>query len=58
MNSTLKQVAVKCHWFRQKIGEDFVISNIESENCKADIFNKVLPGTFSGIGNFITVFKA
>ena len=44
MNSTLKHIAVKYHWFRQHVGKEFVIRKIESENQKADIFTNVLQG--------------
>ena len=39
---TPKQIAVKYHSFRQNVGKEFVIRNIESENQKADIFTKGL----------------
>ena len=44
MNPTFKNIAVKYHWFRQQVGEDFLIRKIESENRKADIFTKGLQG--------------
>ena len=44
MTPTSKQIAVKYHWFRQHIGKEFLIWNIESENQKVDIFTKVLQG--------------
>ena len=44
MTTTSKPIAVKYHWFRQHVGKEFVIRKIESENQKADIFNKVLQG--------------
>ena len=44
MNPKSKHIAVKYHWFRQNVGKDFVIRNIESENQKADIFTKGLQG--------------
>ena len=44
MNTTLKYIAVKYHWFRQHIGNEFVIQKKESENQKADIFTKGLLG--------------
>ena len=39
-----KHIAVKYHWFRDKIGEQhgIVLNKIESENQKADIFTKGL----------------
>ena len=42
MNPTSKHIAFKYHWFRQHVGKEFVIHNIESENKKADIFTKGL----------------
>ena len=42
MTPTSNHIAVKYHWFRQHIGQDFVIWNINSENQKADIFIKGL----------------
>ena len=44
MTTTSKHVAVKFHWFRQHVGKEFVIRNIESENHNTDIFTKVLQG--------------
>ena len=44
MNHTSKHIAFKYHWFRQKVGKEFVIRKIESENKKADIFTKGLQG--------------
>ena len=44
MTPSLKHIAVKYHWFRQHVGKEFVIRNIESENQKADIFTKGLQG--------------
>ena len=44
MTPSSKHIAVKYHWFRQKIGIEFVIRKIESENQKADIFTKGLQG--------------
>ena len=44
MTPTSKHIAVKYHWFRQHVGKEFVIRNIESENQKADIFTKGLQG--------------
>ena len=41
---TSKHISVKYHWFRQHVGKEFVIRNIESENRKADIFTKGLQG--------------
>ncbi len=44
MTPRTKHIAVKYHWFREKIGEDkgIVLKKIESENQKADIFTKGL----------------
>ena len=39
-----KHIAVKHHWFRQHVGKEFVIREIESENQKANIFTKRLQG--------------
>ena len=47
MTSTSKHIAVKYHWFRQHIREDFVIWKINSENQKADFSTKVLQGGIS-----------
>ena len=44
MTPTSKHIVVKYHWFRQRVGKEFVIRKIESENQKADIFTKVLQG--------------
>ena len=41
---TSKHIAVKYHWFRQHVGEEYVVWNIKSENQKADIFTKGLQG--------------
>ena len=41
---TSKHIAFKYHWFGQHIGKECVIRKIESENQKADIFNKGLQG--------------
>ena len=42
MNPTSKHITVKYHWFRQNVGKEFLIQEIESENQKADIFTKGL----------------
>ena len=44
MTPTSNHIAVKYHWFRQRVGKEFVIQNIKSENQKADIFTKGLQG--------------
>ena len=44
MTPTSNHISVKYHWFRQQVGKEFVIRNIESENHKADIFSKGLQG--------------
>ena len=44
MTPSSKHIPVKYHWFRQHVGEEFLICNIESENQKADIFTKGLQG--------------
>ena len=44
MTPTSKHISVKYHWFRQHVGKEFMISKIESENQKADIFTKGLQG--------------
>ena len=44
MTPTSNHTAVKYHWFRQQVGNEFVIQKIKSENQKADIFTKVLQG--------------
>ena len=44
MTPTSKHIAVKYHWFRQHVEEEFVIRKIESENQKADIFTNRLQG--------------
>ena len=38
MTPTSNQTATKYHWFRQQVGKEFVIREIESENQKADIY--------------------
>ena len=50
MSPTSKHIAAKYHWFRQHVGKEFVIQEIESENQKANIFTKGLQGQiFVGI---------
>ena len=44
MTPSSKHISVKYHWFRQHVGKEFVIWNIDSENQKADIFTKGLQG--------------
>ena len=44
MNIKSNHIAVKYHWFRQHVGNEFVIRKIDSENQKADIFAKGLQG--------------
>ena len=39
-----KYIAVKYHWFRQHVGNEFLIWKTKSENQKADIFTKGLHG--------------
>ena len=39
-NSYIQGVFVKYHWFRQQVGNEFVIWKIKSENQKAGIFTK------------------
>ena len=41
---TSNKIDVKYHCFRQHVGKEFVIQDIESENQKADIFTKCLQG--------------
>ena len=54
MNTTPKHISVKYHWFRQHIGNEFVIQKIESEIQKADILTKVLQGDcFYSIRKFL-----
>ena len=54
MTPTPKHSAVKYHWFRQHVGNEFVIWNIESENQKVDIFTKILQGQiFVKISKFL-----
>ena len=53
-NPSSKQISVRYHWFRQHVGEEFVIRKIESENQKADIFTKGLQGQiFVSIRKFL-----
>ena len=44
MTPRTKHIAIKYHWFRDKIGEvhGVLLRKIESENQKADIFTKGL----------------
>ena len=57
MNPTSKHIAFKYHWFRQHVGKEFLIQNIESENQKADIFTKGLQGQiFVSIGELLCVW--
>ena len=44
MTPILNHIAVKYHWFRHHVGNEFVIRNIDSENQKADIFTKGVQG--------------
>ena len=44
MNPASKHIAVKYHWFRNYVGKESVIREIESKNQKADIFTKGLQG--------------
>ena len=44
MTPSSNHIAVKYHWFRQHVGNEFVIRKIESENQRADIFTKGLQG--------------
>ena len=44
MTPISNHIGVKYHWFRQHVGNEFVIQKIKSENQKADIFTKVLQG--------------
>ena len=44
MTPSSKHMAVKYHWFRHRVGKEFLIQKIESENQKADIFTKGLQG--------------
>ena len=54
INHTSKHISVKYHWFKQKVGKEFVIRKIESENKKADIFTKGLQGAiFVSIRRFL-----
>ena len=41
---TSNHITVKYHWFSHNVGKEFLISKIESENQKADIFTKGLQG--------------
>ena len=38
MNPTSNHISVKYHWFRQHVGNEFMIRKTESENQKAYIF--------------------
>ena len=40
MSPTSNHIDVKCHWFRQHIGREFVIQKINPENQKAEISTK------------------
>ena len=54
MTHTSKHIAINYHWFRHRVGREFVIWKIESENQKADIFTKGLQGeTFVRIRNLL-----
>ena len=44
MTTTSNHIAVKYHWFRQRVGKEFMIHKIESENQKVHIFTKDLQG--------------
>ena len=42
MTPTSRHIAVKYHLFRQHVGKEFAIRNIESENQNTDVFTKGL----------------
>ena len=42
MTPRSKHIAIKCHWFRQHLGDTVVIQDIESSKQKADGFTKPL----------------
>ena len=44
MTPKSNHIFIKYPWFRQNVGEEFVIQKIDSENQKADIFTKGLQG--------------
>ena len=44
MTPTLNHISVKYNWFRQHVGREFLIREIDSENQKADISIKGLQG--------------
>ena len=44
MTPKSKHISATYNWSRQRIGKEFVIRKIESENQKADIFTKGLQG--------------
>ena len=52
MTPSSKHISVKYHWFRQYVGNEFVIRKIESENQKADIFTKGVQGQI-----FVSIWK-
>ena len=43
---TSKHIDIKYNCFRQQVGREFLIQNIESDNHKADIFTRGLHGEF------------
>ena len=59
MTPTQKQITAKYHWFRQQVGNKFVIPEIESENLKADIFTTRLQDEpFSRIKRLLCSWQA
>ena len=53
---TSKHIAVRYHLFRQQVGKEFLIWDIESENNKVDFFTKGLQGElFARIRNLVWV---
>ena len=44
MTPASKHIDVRYHWFRQNVGNEFVIRKIKAENQKADNFTKGLQG--------------
>ena len=54
MTASSKHIAVNYNWFRQHVGKEIVIQEIESENQKTDIFTKGLQGQiFARIKNLL-----
>ena len=53
INPTSNHIGVKYHWFRQRVGKEFLIHKIESENHKAYFSPKFYKVVFFRIAKFL-----